>query len=166
MGPFRFEPLRPQHERRDFSCGDEDLDRWLKTQATQEARRRVANTFVALAAAGDRIAGFYCLSSAVIPTRELPPDLARRLPRYPTLPAVRVGRLAVDLAFQGRGLGAALLADAAGRVLDAPAAVYALLVEAKHEQAAGFYRRYGFIPLLSSPLAWFLPLATLAKARS
>ncbi len=80
--------------------------------------------------------------------------------RYPTVPAVRMGRLAVDQAFQGQGLGGALLADALYRAARSEIAAYALMVDAKDEPAAAFYQHHGFITLPDSPLALFLPLAT------
>src|SRR5215471_14107193 len=130
--PFRLEPLCAEHDRTLFRCGDEVLDRYFQTQATQDIRRRIANCFVAIESATGRIAAYYTLSAASIPLVDLPQEEIKRLPRYPTLPAVRIGRLAVDERFQGRGLGAALLADAAQRTLRAPAAAFALLVDAKN----------------------------------
>lgn len=95
--------------------------------------------------------------------QELLADLAKRLPRYPTVPAVRIGRLAVDERFRGKGLGGALLADALRRVLQSPPAAFALLVDAKDDQAAAFYRHHGFEPLASQPRTLFLPVATAEK---
>jgi hypothetical protein len=80
------------------------------------------------------IAGYYTLACASIPTRELPAELARRLPRYPTLPAVRIGRLAVHLLFRGQGFGRLLLWDAATRVMRADQANFTLLVDSKDER--------------------------------
>src|SRR5207302_1928361 len=131
--------------------------------ATQDIRRRIASCFVAIETATGKLAAYYTIASAGIPTTELPPDLIKRLPRYPTLPAVRIGRLAVDLKFRGRGLGGSLLADAVRRTLQAPPAVFTLLVDAKNDQAVAFYRRYGFLPLASQPRTLFLPLATAQK---
>ena len=76
---------------------------------TQDIRRRVANCFVA---ATGYVAAYYTLSATSVPLADLPPEDAKRLPRYPTVPAVRIGRLAVDRRFQRRGLGEAMLADA------------------------------------------------------
>jgi ribosomal protein S18 acetylase RimI-like enzyme len=162
--PFRMEPLGSGHDRSTFRCGEEALDRYLQTQATQDIRRRMANCFVAIEMDTDLIAGYYTLSSASIPIVDLPPEYTKRLPRYPTLPAVRIGRLAVDQRFQGRGLGAALLADAAHRAMHADVAAFTLLVDAKNEQAVAFYKRHGFRPLVSLPMTLFLPLATTQKA--
>jgi ribosomal protein S18 acetylase RimI-like enzyme len=158
--PFRLEPLGAEHDRTRFRCGEEALDRYLRTQATQDIRRRVANCFVAVDAATGQVAAYYTLSAASIPFVDLPEKETKRLPRYPTLPAVRIGRLAVDKRYRGRGLGAALLADAAQRTVRAEAAAFALLVDAKNDQAVAFYVRYGFRPLASHPRTLFLPVAT------
>jgi GNAT superfamily N-acetyltransferase len=93
----------------------------------------------------------------------LPPDILKRLPRYPLLPAALVGRLAIDRRFHRRGLGSALLADAALRVINGDVKAFALIVEAKDETAVGFYRLQGFQPFGSRPGALFLPLATARK---
>jgi ribosomal protein S18 acetylase RimI-like enzyme len=162
--PFRFETLSGHHQRTSFHCGEPALDRYFRTQATQDVRRRVANCFVAIEVATGRIAAYYTLSAASIPLVDLPPEETKRLPRYPTVPAVRIGRLAVDEQFQGRGLGAALLADAVRRIMRADVATFTLLVDANHEDAASFYRRYGFRPLVSQPRTLFLPLATALRA--
>ena len=113
--PFRLELLSEGHDRATFSCGEEALDRYIRTQATQDIRRRIASCFVAIKAATSRLAAYYTIASASIPTLDLPPEITRRLPRYPSLPAVRIGRLAVDVKFRGHGLGVALLADAVRR---------------------------------------------------
>jgi ribosomal protein S18 acetylase RimI-like enzyme len=161
--PFRLEPLGGEHERSLFRCGEHALDRYFQAQATQDIRRRVANCFVAVETVTGHIAAYYTISAASIPLVDLPPDEAKRLPRYPTVPAVRIGRLAVDRRFQGHGLGAALLADAAARTLKADAAAFTLLVDAKNNQAVAFYHRFGFRILSSQPRTLFLPLATAQK---
>ncbi len=161
MSRFRVSLLQGQLDRSAFQSGSAPLDRYLREQATQDTRRRVAACFVALD--GALIAGYYTLASASVLLRELPAPVAKKLPRYPTVPAVRMGRLAVDQAFKGQGLGAALLADALNRCIQSDIAAYALIVNAKDEPAARFYRHHGFIALPDSALSFFLPLAT-AKA--
>ncbi|MGP0073045.1 MAG: GNAT family N-acetyltransferase [Bryobacteraceae bacterium] len=161
---FRLAPLGAEHARDSFCCGEEALDRYFKTQATQDIRRRIANCFVAVESATGLVAAYYTIAAASIPLVELPREEAKRLPRYPTLPAVRIGRLAVDQRFQGRGLGGALLIDAARRSSQSPPAVYALLVDAKSDQAVAFYQRFGFRAFASQPRTLFLPLATAQKA--
>jgi len=161
--PFRLEPLNDRRDRDAFTCGHEALDRYFRTQATQDIRRRIATCFVAVENASDRIAGFYTLAAASIPTNDLPADIIKKLPRYPTLPAVRIGRLAVDVNFQGRGLGAGLLADALRRILVSPSAAFAMLVDAKDDNAVAFYERYGFRTLVGHARTLYLPIATAEK---
>jgi len=129
--PFRLEALNDRHDRSAFNCGQEALDRYLRTLATQDIRRRIAACFVAIEQSSERIVAFYTLAAASIPTSDPPSEVIKKLSRYSTLPAVRIGRLAVDLNFQGRGLGAGLLGDALRRILVSPAAAFALLVDAK-----------------------------------
>ena len=162
--PFQLAALDATHNRTTFNSGSEPLDRYLRERATQDVRRRVAACFVALAD-GKRIAGYYTLASASLLLADLPASIGKELPRYPTVPAVRMGRLAVDQAFKGQGLGGALLADALDRAARAEIAAYALMVDAKDEAAAAFYRHHGFIALPDSPLTLFLPLATALSYR-
>jgi ribosomal protein S18 acetylase RimI-like enzyme len=162
--PFRLTPLDAAHARAAFNCGSEPLERYLREQVTQDVRRRVAACFVALAE-GQRIAGYYTLASASLLLTDLPASVGKKLPRYPTVPAVRMGRLAVDQAFKGQGLGGALLADALDRAVRSEIAAYALIVDAKDEAAAAFYRHHGFIALPDSPFTLFLPLATVEASR-
>jgi len=151
--------LDASHDRLTFDSGTPALDRYVREQATQDMRRRVASCFVALAD-DQRIAGYYTLASASVPLTELPPETTRKLPRYRAVPTVRMGRLAVDRAFKGQGLGGALLGDALARVARSEIAAYALVVDAKDEVAVSFYRHHGFIALPETPLTLFLPLAT------
>jgi len=157
--PFQLVPLDAAHDRAAFRSDSEPLNRYLREQVTQDVRRRVAACFVALAN-GKRIAGYYTLASASLLLADLPVSTGKKLPRYPTVPAVRMGRLAVDQAFKGQGLGGALLADALDRAARSEIVAFALMVDAKDEAAAAFYRHHGFIALPNSPLTLFLPLAT------
>jgi ribosomal protein S18 acetylase RimI-like enzyme len=158
--PYRVVPLdSAAHDRSVFSSGSAPLDRYLREQVTQDIRRRVAACFVAVADE-QRIAGYYTLASASLLLADLPPVTAKKLPRYPTVPAVRMGRLAVDQAHKGQGLGGALLADALHRAARSEIAAYALMVDAKDEAAVAFYRHHGFIALPDSLQTLFLPLGT------
>jgi len=159
--PFRLETLDAGHDRKGFDSGSKQLDRYLREQVSQDIRRRVAACFVAVTNE-HRVAGYYTLASASVELSALPQATAKKLPRYPAVPAVRMGRLAVDHNFKGAGLGGALLADALRRSAQAEIAAHALIVDAKDETAADFYRHHGFIALPSSALRLFLPLATVA----
>jgi ribosomal protein S18 acetylase RimI-like enzyme len=155
---FHVARLTPQHERAGFHSGSAELDRYFLEQVGQDVRRRVSTCFIALTDE-QRVAGYYTLASTGIVLNELPPALLKKLPRYPTVPAIRMGRLAVDKDYRGKGLGAALLADALRRACHAEIAAFALLVDAKDKLAAAFYVHHGFCPLIATPLTLFLPLA-------
>ena len=139
------------------------LDRYLRESAGQDIKRRVAQCYVAHEPDSATIAGYYTLSAGSIALRDMPDDLVHKLPRYPLVPVARLGRLAVDKAFQGRRLGAALLRDAASRALRSELGVFALAVDAKDEEAIAFYRHFGFSAFQSQPDKLFMPLAVIAK---
>jgi ribosomal protein S18 acetylase RimI-like enzyme len=157
--PLRVVAFDAGLDRSTFNSGSAPLDRYLREQVTQDIRRRVAACFVALTDER-RIAGYYTLATACVPLVDLPGDIARRLPRYAAVPAIRMGRLAVDQAFKGQGLGGALLVNALRRAANSEIAAFALIVDAKDDQAAAFYRHYEFIALGDSSLRLFLPLST------
>lgn len=163
--PFLVAPLDAAHERTGFHSASDPLDRYLREQVTQDIRRRVAACFVALADR-PRIAGYYTLASASLTLADLPASISKKLPRYPTVPAVRMGRLAVDEAFSGQGLGGALLADALERAARPEIAAHALMVDAKDGHAAAFFGHHGFIAQPDSPLTLFLPLTTALQSRN
>jgi ribosomal protein S18 acetylase RimI-like enzyme len=161
--PYSVVVLDAVHERASFSSDSEPLNRYFQQQVTQDIRRRVAACFVAVTDE-QRVAGYYTLAAASVLLAELPASVGKKLPRYPSVPAVRVGRLAVDQAFQRQGLGGALLADAFTRSVRSEIAAFALIVDAKHQLAARFYLHHGFVALPNNPLSLFLPLATARRA--
>ena len=141
---FRVEVLGASHARDVFACGVDALDAYFARQATQDVRRRASACYVAVETSTGRVAGYYTLAAGGVPVTDLSDALAKRLPRYPSVPVARVGRLAVDKAFHGQKLGGALLADAAIRALRSEVAVFALVVDAKDDAAEAFYRHHGF----------------------
>ena len=159
--PFLVEALRSSHDRASFLCGVEALDRYFHKQATQDVRRRATACYVAVEAATGNIAGYYTLAAAGIPLAELPPELAKRLPRYPSVPVARLRRLAVHQAYRGQKLGSALLWDAVQRSARSEIAVFALVVDAKDSEAESFYRHHGFVSFGSQPRQLVLPLTNL-----
>ena len=159
--PFRVAPLAAVHDRVSFNSGAEPLNRYLREQVTQDVRRRVAACLVALAE-GERIVGYYTLASASVLLAELPTRIGNKLPRYRSVPAVRLGRLAVYRAFKGKGQGSALLADALDRAVRAEIAARALMVDAK-DDAAAFYQHHGFIALPDALMTLFLPLVAMQQ---
>lgn len=136
--------LAAAHARDSFDCGVEALNRYLAQQATQDVRRRASACYVAIQTSSGRVAGYYTLAAGGVPLTDLPEGMAKRLPRYPSVPVARVGRQAVDRAFHGQKLGGALLADAAVRAFRSEVVVFALVVDAKDEAAEAFYRHHGF----------------------
>jgi GNAT superfamily N-acetyltransferase len=158
-------PLAKLHERQHFDCGNEDLNRYLRSQARQDADKRVAAPFVFTRPGRTEVLGFYTLSASVIPAGELPPDLMKRLPRYGQLPVTLLGRLAVDRSVSGKGLGEFLLVDALGRSMAAAKqiAAMAVVVEAKDKSAESFYRHFNFRPFQKAPLRLFLPVGQIAQ---
>jgi predicted GNAT family N-acyltransferase len=159
------EPLGRQHDRTAFHCGADALDRYLKQQARQDADKRVAAPFVAVNPPNTRVLGYYTLSASVVTLTDLPDELTRKLPRYPQLPVTLLGRLAVDQSARGQRLGEHLLLDALHRSLthaDEIAAM-AVVVDAKDENAAAFYRHYEFIPLQAQPRRLYVPMRVVAQ---
>jgi len=148
---FTLQLLDPRrHDRRGFACGEESLDTYLRRFAGQDSDRRAAVVYVLTPDdQPDRIAGYVTLANAAVVLQAVPEAARKQLPRYPDVPATLVGRLAVDRAFQGRGLGGWLLREALILAVKASATVAsaAVVVDPLHEQAAAFYRRYGFEPL-------------------
>lgn len=159
----RIERLAAHHARESFDCGESALDEFLCKQAGQQQRRGFGKTYVALADNGVDIIGFVTVSAGQVASQVLPQPPT--LPRSPA-PTLRIGRLAVDRRAQGRGVGQDLLAFALHIALEFSEAVglYAVLVDAKDEKVAMFYRRLGFVATLDNPLNLYLPIASLAKA--
>ena len=156
--------LAKRHDRTGFSCGVGALDAYLRTRAGQDQRRRVARVFVCCEEGSEAALGYYTLSSLSIELSALPADKALRLPRHPVAAAL-IGRLAVSSDIQGQGIGRLLLADAVKRALavSEEIAIYALVVDAKDERASGFYRAFGFMPLVGQRNRLFLPLGSIAS---
>lgn len=159
------ERLAASQERRAFHSGVPELDEYFHVRAGQDARRKIATTFV-LIDSHKSILGYYTLSAYGIRLENLPSAVARKLPRYPLIPATLLGRLAVSDACRGRGLGRFLLMDALHRSWrnTAEVASVGVVVEALDEAARAFYQHHEFIPLLDHADRLFLAMATLEKA--
>lgn len=159
MSPrYRIEPFAG-HDRGAFSCGEPALDRYFRETVTQDIRRRAATAFVAVDLETDAVAGFYTLSAADVGRETLPAAAAARAPPYGRVPAVLLGRLAVDQGHQGGRLGRALLADAIRRTIASGVGVHLMLVRPKGDAARSFYARFGFEALATSDFM-FLPILT------
>lgn len=163
---WREEAIHSRHSRREFDCGIPALNEYLARYARQNHRTGVSKTFLAVVKAEPtRILGYYSLSTGELALDRVPPQLAERLPHYP-LPVVRLGRLAVARAMQGMGLGGQLLLSAGERALAVAeqAGVVALAIDAKDDNAARWYHRFGALPLHDAPRSLVLPLGTIEEA--
>ena len=157
---FAIEPLAKEHKRSDFTSGSDRIDSYFRVTVSQDVRRKYAACFVAREIATDRIAGFYTLSSSNVPLNQVPEPLAKKLPRYPTVPAVLIGWLARHSDYAGQGLGEALLFDAIRTVAAAPIGAHAVFANAIDDRAAAFYAAFGFAPLNRRPRTLYLPMVT------
>ena len=155
--------LATQHRREGFNCGDAALNDFLLRQAGQQQRRGFGKTYVAVAEDGVTVMGFVTVSAGQIATASLPVQL--KLPRYPA-PMLRIGRLAVDVRYQGKGIGQDLLVFALRLAVEFSQRVglYAVVVDAKHDKARAFYVKLGFIACVDNPLCLYLPVATLEQS--
>jgi GNAT superfamily N-acetyltransferase len=157
------EPLNRNHNRTAFNCSIESLDRYLKRQANQDIKRQISRVFIARRRQNEtRVLGYYTLSTLSIELSCLPDELAKKLPRHP-IPAALIGRLAVDISAQGKGIGKLLLSNAIKRTLAVSddIAIYAMVVDTINQEAESFYRHYGFSRLARNDSRLFLPLRSL-----
>lgn len=157
---FVIEPLEKKHRRSDFTCGNDRIDSYFREVVSQDVRRKYATCLVARETATDRVAGFYTLSSSNVPLNEVPEPLAKKLPRYPSVPAVLIGWLGRHSDYAGQGLGEALLFDAIKTVATSPIGAHAIFADAIDDKAASFYAAFGFMPLIERPRTLYLPVAT------
>ena len=166
MLSWREEPIGRHHDRRNFDCGVEDLNAFLRRYARQNHESGGAKTFVAVSPAEPaRVLGYYAISPGAIAFANVPDTLTRKLGRY-EVPVFRLGRLAVDRSVQGQGLGGELLLAAGARALAVASEVggVALAIDAQDGSAARWYERFGAVPLLDDPLKLILPLAVIGEA--
>lgn len=161
---LKIEPLGIHHNRKDFTCGEERLDRYFKTQATQDIKRKANGVFVLVdPQKPSDVLGYYTLCATALAQGDVPDTARQYIPRYPLVSATLLGRLAVAINQQGQGLGALLLADAAKRAYISASSIGSsmLVVDALNEQAAGFYAANGFVRLPDS-LRLILPMRAVA----
>ena len=146
MALYQINLLQKLHDRSHFSCGVESLDNYLKKQATQDINRDIAAIYVLTEEDSNAVQGYYTLSSTIIPLDDLPNAESKKLPKYPNLPAILIGRLAVDKRCQSKGYGEILLVDALKRSLDLSGAMgsIAVVVDALNDEAKSFYEYFGF----------------------
>lgn len=159
------EPISKHHNRNAFDCGDETLNLYLQRHARQNHELGGSKTYLAISDQDQAILGFYSLSPGSIDYQQVPEEIKRGLGRY-EVPVFRLGRLAVNVSFQGQGLGGQLLLAAGRRCLLVATQTggVALRIDAKNEHVARWYQSYGAVPLLDAPLSLLLPLKTIQLA--
>ncbi len=147
-----------------FDCGQDALNDYFRSRVSQDVRRDFATCYVAVHKPSGNVAAYYTLSAAGVPVSELPQNITKRLPRYPTVPTVRIGRLAVAQQYHGHKRGSVMLFDAIRRAHTSGIGAYAILVDAKDESAVAFYEHHGFMRFKSAPMTLFLPISNALKA--
>ncbi|WP_165177035.1 GNAT family N-acetyltransferase [Desulfovibrio sp. ZJ369] len=137
--------LSPAMEKSGFACGEAALDTYLQKLASQDMKRGFATVIVARTETDPKkIIGYYTLSAASVLLDNVPEEMARNMPRYPNIPAVRLGRLAVASGMQGQHIGSLLVLDALRRSCLNELAWALFLVDAKNERVAAFYEKFLF----------------------
>lgn len=161
MALHKPEPLTNQ-QLDSFDCGNATLNDWLKKRAARNQREGASRTFVLCEKS--EVVGYYALSSGSIERQIAPKALSRNMPE--AIPVMILGRLAIDLKYQGKSLGSLLLRDAIYRVLNVSqqVGVRAILVHAISEDAKRFYEQYGFKQSPVESLTLFLPIKSLRNA--
>ena len=161
---YRVEALGADQDRTSFHSGVPELDRYLHQQAGQDARRKVAAPFVLVDPKG-ALVGYYTLSAYSVRLGELPEAIAKKLPRYPLLPATLLGRLAISSSCRGQRLGGFLLMDALHRSWKntSQVASVGVVVDALDENARAFYLHHEFRALRDHPDKLFIAMATIEK---
>ena len=165
MDDWQIQHLDRTHRREEFSCGKPSLDEFMRSLVSQYEKRKLGRTYVAVLPNDKKVYGYYTLAAGSVHIENIPPKAAKKLPKHP-VPVILLGRLAVDQAAQGRGLGARLLMDALKRCLELSESlgVHAVEVTALDDDAKTFYLKYGFSPLLDDERHLHVPLTTLEKA--
>lgn len=155
------EPLAAHHDTTAFACGIESLDHWLTQRALKNQATGASRTFVVCE--GRRVVAYYALASSAVTVETATGRLRRNMPD--PIPVVVLGRLAIDHALQGKGLGRALVRDACLRVMAAADAIgiRGMIVHALSESARAFYEQVGFE---ASPLDPMTLMATLPDIRA
>lgn len=162
---YRVESLSQDHDRSHFSCGNPQLDEYLRKFVNQDRKRYATAAYVLVRQGDPTVCGYYTLSSLSIDPGELPEETIKQLPRYPAIPATLLGRLALDQSCQGEGLGEFLLMHALKLSLSQADKVgaAAVVVDAINDAASRFYQHFGFIPFPDQPDRLFIPMKTIKQ---
>jgi predicted GNAT family N-acyltransferase len=162
---FSIELLAPHHDRASFSCGNEQLDRYLHSVANQDKKKNIAIPYVIFDKDRQSIIGYYTLSMSGIDLAQLPEQITKKLPKYPIVGVTLIGRLAVSNDYKGYGWGKLLIMDALHRSLAASRATasFAVVVDAIDDEAVRFYQRFDFQPFPDSPTKLFRTITNIDR---
>jgi GNAT superfamily N-acetyltransferase len=162
---LRIEALAPHHDRANFTCGIDSLDRYVRSQASQDVKRKANGVFIPVKRDSPGVVlGYYTLCATSLQQGDVPVAARKHIPRYPLVSATLIGRLAVAQARHGEGLGSVLLADAVRRAYASADAVGSsmLVVDAINDRAAAFYEGHGVVRLPDS-LRLVLPMRAIQR---
>ncbi len=164
MKKYNIERLNKSHDKAGFNCGEDSLNQYFYTQTSQDIKRSLTAIYVLSEGEQSAILGFYTLSASALSLIDLPEDISKRLPRYPSLPVTLLGRLAVDIHCQKQGLGEVLLIDALKRadLLSNDIGSMAVVVDALNKNAIHFYEKFGFTKFKNENKL-FLTMKTIKK---
>ncbi len=152
------------YDLKSFDCSEPTLNKYLTNYASQDIKRYLATVFLGVDSSNThKVIGYYTLSANRIDISELDSEYTKKLPNYPYLPSILIGRLAVDKDYQGQKLGEYLLLDALNKSFKSEIAAFAVIVEAKNMRAMNFYKSFGFVELIDNSNKLFLPMNTIAK---
>jgi GNAT superfamily N-acetyltransferase len=156
------EKLTAAHDLAQFQCGEPELDDWLKRKARHNEESGASRTYVVCI--GRQVVGYYALAAGAAAHRDVPGRVKRNMPN--PVPVMVIGRLAIDLNFQGRGIGSALLLDAVLRTVQAAeiVGIRAILVHAISESAKRFYEKLGFMESPTNPMTLMITVQAAAHA--
>jgi GNAT superfamily N-acetyltransferase len=156
--------LTAKHDCEDFQSGEETLDTWLRERALTNMELAATRTYVICPLHSRNVIGYYALCMGQVLNQEAVGSMRRNMPRH--IPAVILGRLAIDRQWQKQGLGGALLHDAVQRSARAAQEISArlLVVHAISPAAEAFYTHYGFARLPVETPTYALDLVKLANS--
>lgn len=165
MNNYYIEQLSQSHNKVNFNCGEESLNRYLQKQASQDIKRNLSAVYVMLDRNDPNILGYYTLCSSSVLLDDIPKEISKKLPPYPLVPVTLLGRLALDIKLQGRGLGEILLIDALKRAgkFSRELGSMAVIVEALNSRASAFYENFGFKKFFDKSNQLFLSMKVIKK---
>ena len=159
-----WDKLNAGHDKANFESGVPELDEYLKIQANQDVKRNLSSVFV-LGDENGHIIGYYAISQHSLTVEELPEQTSKKLPSKRKVACTLLGRLAVDKRYRGQGYGEKLLFHALNKALaiSKEIASFAVIVDAKDENAKRFYQKYDFLSLKDMPLRLYIPMKGLEQ---